>query len=112
MGLFDPPLPPLGEHSFSIENKQILPISKPPPLLHGTFLGFLNSPSPYKCLRNTCMVPKPLKPGQQCFTSGWGHTSVDGTPGTILKAVKMKIKEPVHCRKGISIFSIKKRLIK
>ena len=47
------------------------------------------------------MVPKPLRPGQQCFTSGWGHTSVDGTPGTILKAVKMKIKEPVHCRKGI-----------
>jgi len=46
-----------------------------------------------------CLSSKPLKPGQQCFASGWGHTSVDGTPGTILKAVKMKIKEPVHCRK-------------
>ena len=50
------------------------------------------------------MVLKPLRPGQQCFTSGWGHTSVDGTPGTILKAVKMKIKEPVHCRKGTFYF--------
>ena len=53
------------------------------------------------CLHNIWMVPKPLRSGQQCFTSGWGHTSVDGTPGTILKAVKMKIKEPIHCRKGI-----------